>query len=146
MKKFSVALTSLTISTLLVGAAFAAEPTLVQQAGYTPAVTQQAVQPYVESAAPELYSNVIYRDLRKVAPCAVPYLVEVPVNQLCCDPCTHCVSCEKVCVTIKLCVPPCKSPCVTVRRNGRKFIYDFGQHEVKVTVRRDGRVIVNYDS
>ncbi|MBL4884792.1 MAG: hypothetical protein JKY95_09695 [Planctomycetaceae bacterium] len=145
MKNFNIALASLTISTLLAGAAFAA-PTLAPQPGYIPAESEQKLQPYVVAQAPELYSNVIYRDLRKVAPCAVPYLVQVPVEQLCCDPCTHCLRTETVCVTIKLCVPPCKCPCVIVRRNGRKLIYDFGEYRVRVIVRNDGRVIVNYDA
>ena len=150
MKKFSITAASLAISALLASAAFAAGPTLVKQVEYAPveipAGTVQEIQPYAESEVIELYSDVTYRHTRRIAPCAIPYLVQVPVTTTCCDPCTCCVTCKTSCVTIKLCVPPCKTPCVKVRRDGEKYIYDFGKYEVKVTVRKSGRVIVNYRS
>ncbi len=177
MKIRNVALACLTISTMLVGAAVAAGPTLLQpgatyvpqsevapvpvpmpsqaipggqpvehSAQYGPVEShEQPVQPYSEGQVVELYPHVIYRDLRRVHPCAVPYLIDVPLPQPrrsrgCC------IECGPTCVTIKVCVPPCKIPCVKVRRHGRKLIYDFGKYEVNVMVRPSGRIIVNYDA
>ena len=178
MKIRSVALSCFTASTMLVGAAFAAGPTLLQpgsvyapqnevapvptpmpmppqaipqgqpldhSAQYGPVETfDQPVVPYAEGQVVELYPNVVYRDLRHVHPCAVPYLIDVPLPQP--RRSRGCTTCGPTCVTIKVCVPPCKVPCIKVRRRGYKLIYDFGKYEVNVIVRRTGRIIVNYDA
>ena len=171
MKTYGISLASLVISSLLAGAAMAG-PTLLQPGTtytepapfpnsvprqavptlppidhttqYAPFDSEQPVQPYIESRPIELYQDVTYRDLRRVHPCAVPYLIDVPLPQ----PRRQrgCVQCGPTCVTIKVCVPPCTEPCVKVRRRGHKFIYDFGKYEVNVMVRPSGRIIVNYDA
>lgn len=99
------------------------------------------IEPYMDAHAPQLYPNVVYRDVRKIHPHAVPYLVQVPLPQ----PRNPCLSCGPTCALVKICVPPCKEPCVKVRLFGHKLKYDFGKYEVDVVVRRDGRVIVDYD-
>ncbi len=178
MKIRIVALACLTVSTMLVGAAVAAGPTLLQPgASYAPQSEvapvpmpmplpaqaypagqpiehstsygpvesfDQPVVPYVEGRVVELYPNVVYRDLRRVHPCAVPYLIDVPMPPS--RRSRGCTTCEPTCVTIKVCVPPCTTPCVKVRRHGRKLIYDFGKYEVNVLIRRTGRIVVNYDA
>jgi len=102
---------------------------------------EQPLQAYEVGAPIELYGRVIYRDTRKIHPAAVPYLVQVPLFQ---PRRAGCVTCPPCCVWVKICVPPCSEPCVKVRRNGHLLCYDFGRHSVKVVVRRDNRVIVNY--
>ncbi len=172
MRIRTVSMVCLTVSAMLAGAAFAAGPTLVQPGtSYVPqgevapmppqAVPdgqltehsaaygtvesfEQPLVPYAEGRVVELYPNVVYRDLRSVHPCAVPYLIDVPLPQP--RRSRGCVTCGPTCVTIKVCVPPCTTPCVKVRRHGRKFIYDFGKYEVNVMVRRTGRIVVNYDA
>lgn len=85
-------------------------------------------------AAVPLFTNVKIRTPRHIAPCAVPQIVQVP------NPCSNC--CEPV--FVQICVPPCKSPCVTIKRSG-KITYDFGDYRVQVAS-RNGIVIVDYDA
>lgn len=113
------------------------------QTYYAPDIdTVMPIQVYTEGMPVPLYERVVYRGTRKVCPDYVPYLVEVPLPQ----PKRGCVSCEPCFALVKICVPPCKVPCVRVRRDGYTLLYDFGESVVKVAVRRDGRVIVNYKS
>jgi len=80
-----------------------------------------------------LYTNVKYKDLRNVAPCAVPTIVQVP------DPCNDCG-----CVSVQICVPACEPVCVKTSRCGKKVRYDYGDYQVDITSTR-GRVTVDYD-
>lgn len=102
----------------------------------------QPVQPYVEGGLLELYPHVTYRDTRRIHPAAVPYIIQVPLHQ----PRRSCVECVPSCALVKICVPPCHEPCVGVRRDGHLLRYDFGKYSVRVVVRRNNQVIVNYGS
>lgn len=94
--------------------------------------------PYSVSEPVELYDNVRYRGVRKIHPCAVPMIVQVP------DPCQDpCDTCGPRCVNIEICVPPCECPKIKCRRNGQRMIYDFGKYEVAITSAR-GIVSVAY--
>ncbi len=104
----------------------------------------QPIQEYTVGMPIVLYDRVVYRDTRRIHPAAVPYLVEVPLPPP--RRARGCVDCPPSCAIVKICVPPCQTPCVRVRRNGHKLRYDFGKYSVDVLVRRDGRVIVNYNS
>ncbi|WP_339750104.1 hypothetical protein [uncultured Rubinisphaera sp.] len=110
----------------------------------------QTVVPYVESAPyspalPPLYDRVDYRDQHRKHPHAVPYLVEVPLWKPIL-PRRRANYCGPECAMIIICVPPCDVPRVRVTRFGHKLRYDFGKYEVDVVVRRDGRIIVDYDA
>ena len=113
----------------------------------TPTIADPALPPLEElpsQAAPysapavqpvALYRNVKYRDERKMHPCAVPTIVQVP------DPCNPCC-----CVNIQICAPPCE--CLCVRRGGllgRKIVFDYGKYQVDVR-NRNGCLIVDYDA
>lgn len=94
---------------------------------------------YTVAPAP-LYTNVRYRQERKIHPCAKPICVEAP--NPCYDPCNPL---SPKCVLVEICAPPCETPCVEVRRNGDKLVYNFrGGHAVNVIVRRD-HLVVDYD-
>jgi hypothetical protein len=95
----------------------------------------------IYSAPPvPLFTNVRYRQERKIAACAKPMIVEAP--NPCYDPCNPCTS---KCVLVEICAPPCETPCVEVRRNGDKLTYNFRDgHAVNVIVRRD-HLVVDYD-
>lgn len=118
---------------------------------YAPDIDQiQPIAPFVEGQTEfygqpmELYNRVVYRHPRQMHPHAVPYLVEVPLP----PPRRRaaCRDCRPPCALVKICVPPCKTPCVRVRRCGYRLCYDFGKYEVYVAVRRCGRVIVSYSA
>ena len=106
-----------------------AEPTPIPDQAYEVAPTAPSASP----AAIPLYCNVRYKDLKNIAPCAVPTIVMVP------DPCNDCA-----CVAVQICVPPCDCPEVKVKRSGRKVKYDYGKYAVEITSAR-GRVTVDYD-
>jgi hypothetical protein len=80
-----------------------------------------------------LYSNVIVRDARNIAPCAVKKIVAVP------DPCNPCC-----CVYVCICVPPCACESVYCSPHKDRVVFDYGQYAVKITARRD-MLVVNYD-
>ncbi len=94
---------------------------------------------YSEPVAP-LYTNVKYKDLREMAPCAVTKIIKVK------DPCAcdhDCSCCGPKCVYVKICVPPCACERVTSRRNGDRIRYDYGDYKVDVRVKR-GYIEVDY--
>jgi len=98
--------------------------------------------PVVTVGAVELFQCVKYRDSRKIAPCAVPVIVQVP------DPCTpkdRCCCTPRPCVNVEICVPNCGCPTVCVTRCGNKTRYDYGKYAIDI-VSRNGRVIVDYDN
>lgn len=90
----------------------------------------------------ELYQNVHVKQSRKIHPCAVPKIVQVP--NPCYDPCNPCCD-QNPCVLVEVCVPPCGCECVSVTKNGRRTKLDYGKYAVKVT-ERNGRLFINYDS
>jgi hypothetical protein len=90
-----------------------------------------------------LYPCVKYKDLRHVAPCAVPMCVAVR------DPCERphherCSCGQPKCVLVEICVPPCGTPKISCRHDGSKVRYDYGKYAVNITSRH-GVVVVNYD-
>lgn len=91
----------------------------------------------------ELFPNVRYKDVRRIAPCSNPIIVQVK------DPCaTRCGTCEPQCVAVQICVPPCECPPrITTSRDGCKVTYNYGKYKVHVlSCPRKGEVVVNYDS
>ncbi len=86
----------------------------------------------------ELFDSVRYKNLKKIAPCAVEMIVAVRTPCGCKkDPC-------KPCVLVKICVPPCNDcPKVKIRKQGDKVIYDYGKYAVELTSKK-GEVIVAY--
>lgn len=96
-------------------------------------------QPAPFSAAVPLYPNVRYKQTRNAHPCAAPLIVAVK------DPrCSRCGPSE--CLYVKICVPPCDSPCRVVgSRDGSRTRYDWGKYAVTVHARRNGVVYVDYD-
>lgn len=82
-----------------------------------------------------LYRNVKVRDARKIHPCAVPTIVEVP------DPCNPCCT-----VCVEICAPPCALRCV--KPHGllkRQTRFDYGEYKVDV-IPRFGKLIIDYDA
>lgn len=119
------------------------EPVVLQAPAATPDPVSAAPTEYeyvVTSEPVEIYTNVKYRQTRKIHPCAEPKIVQVP--NPCYDPCDPC--CGPKCVFVKICVPPCDCPCVSVKRCGEKIRYDYGKYAVDVVVRRNF-VLVDYD-
>ncbi len=93
---------------------------------------------YEVSAPLELYTNVRYKDLKNIHPCAVEKIVAMP--HPCPDPCV----CGPQCVYVRVCVPPCECYETKCKRNGRKLVMDFGGYKVELTSLR-GRIVVDYD-
>lgn len=88
----------------------------------------------------ELFHRVKYKDLREMAPCAVPKIVYVNDPCACNDPCN---CCGPKCVAIQICVPPCACEDVRVRRNGDRVRYCYGEYAVDVRVKK-GYIEVDY--
>jgi hypothetical protein len=88
----------------------------------------------------QFYDRVCYKDKKKIAPCAQTMVVSVI------DPCSRKYDCEKRCVQVKICVPPCDCPKVKVTRNGRHTRYDFGKYAVDIFSNRNGSIVVDYDA
>ena len=88
--------------------------------------------------------KVRYKNKQNVAPCAVPKVVGVCVEETGCDACCRKVTTRNS-VNVDICVPPCPSK-ETVRsyRGGRRVVYDYGKYEAVVTSDKDGNVEVNY--
>lgn len=106
----------------------------------TPDAGVYAAPIYTVAPPLPLYTNVRYRQERKIHPCAKPMIIEAP--NPCYDPCDPC---SPKCVVIEVCAPPCEAPCVAVRRHGDKLVYDFRNgYAVNVIVRRD-HLVVDYD-
>lgn len=94
-----------------------------------------AEQTYPAGPPPVLFTDVKVRHPRKMHPCAVPTIVEVP------DPCDPCCT-----VLVEICAPPCELRCV--KPHGllkRQTRFDYGKHKVDIIPRR-GRLIVDYDA
>ena len=89
--------------------------------------------------AAALYPNVEIDDPEKIAPCAVPLVVQVPV------PCKH--GCGPSIANVQIMVPStCGEPRVKRSWLKNKVKYDYGKYEIEVEVDRDGVVEVDYDS
>lgn len=115
--------------------------TFAQPATPDPVSSAPTEYEYIVHSQPvEIYQNVRYKQTRKAHPCAEPKIVQVP--NPCYDPCDPC--CGPKCVNVKICVPPCDCPCISVRRNGDRVRYDYGKYAVDVIVRRN-YVLVDYD-
>ena len=111
--------------------------------GTSSVLTQADLQPVADDGA-DLFPCVVYRDTRKIHPCAVPKVVKIvdPCFQKdCCDPCA-----QPGCVAVQICVPPCSCcpPVVKCTRDGKRVKYDYGKCEVVLTS-RGGKVYVNYN-
>lgn len=94
-----------------------------------------ALQSYPAGPSPVLFTDVKVRHPRKIHPCAVPTIVEVP------DPCDPCCT-----VLVEICAPPCELHCV--KPHGllkRQTRFDYGEYKVDVIPRR-GRLIIDYDA
>ena len=104
---------------------------------YPPALQSYppAIQSYPAGPAPLLFTDVKIRDPRKIHPCAVPTIVEVPDPR---DPC--CTVC------IEICAPPCELQCV--KPHGllkRQTRFDYGEYKVDV-IPRFGKLVIDYDA
>lgn len=87
---------------------------------------------FVEGAAIPLYTNVRYKDLHEMAPCAVPKIIAVK------DPCANPNNCcGPQCVYIQICVPSCGCELISCRRNGDRIRYDYGKYAVDVRIKRN---------
>lgn len=95
-------------------------------------------QPYVESCAVPLYTNVKVKDLREMAPCAVPKIIAVKDPCACDNGC-----CPPPCVYIQICVPPCGCELVSCKRDGDRIRYDYGKYAIDVRVKKD-HIVVDY--
>lgn len=95
---------------------------------------------FVSTAPTALFTNVCYKDLREMSPCAVEKIIRV--NDPCACEC-ECNCCEPKCVYIRICVPPCGCEEVTCRRDGDRVRYDYGKYAVDVRV-KDGYIEVDY--
>lgn len=89
----------------------------------------------------ELYEHVKVVQARKIHPCAVSKIVQVP--NPCYDPC--CPLNSDPCVFVEICVPPCACEEVRCSKRGDRVKFDYGKYAVKVTNRR-GLLVVNYDN
>jgi hypothetical protein len=94
-----------------------------------------AMHAYPAGPPPVLFTDVKVRHPRKIHPCAVPTLVEVP------DPCDPCCT-----VLVEICAPPCELRCV--KPHGllkRQTRFDYGEYKVDIIPRGD-RLIIDYDA
>ena len=89
-----------------------------------------------------LFPCVKYRDVRNIAPCAVPVVVQVPDPCACRDRCNPCA--PRPCVNVQICVPQNGCPTVCVTRHGNKTRFDYGKYAVDV-VSINGKIVVDYD-
>ena len=130
------------------------------QPGFTQSIRHYAIPTYstatvnmwdhhAKPAHPHLYGCVKYRDLRNIAPCAKPMIVQVADPCACkckrsCDPCAPCAPPKMV--SVKICVPSCTCgpPCVTRSKCGKYVRYDFGKYAVDIRSKK-GYVEVDYD-
>lgn len=88
--------------------------------------------------------KVIYKNRRNIAPCAVQQNLNLSYCQSGVDACCNKVSYLET-VEVPACVPPCAcKDDVTVSRDGKRVVHDYGRYEVVLKSRRDGAVEVNY--
>jgi len=95
---------------------------------------------FVVSDSVPLYTNVKYKDLDEMSPCAQPKIIEVK------DPCAcrhACDCCGPKCVYIQICVPTCGCELISCRRNGDRIRYDYGKYAIDVRVKK-GFIEVDY--
>lgn len=101
-----------------------------------------ALPPVAGPVGGELYPCVKYRDVRNIAPCAVPLVVSVKDPCSCGDPCG---SCAPKCVNVQICVPVCECPPkICCSKDGNKVCYNFGKYRVQITTTKRG-ICVDYD-
>lgn len=97
-------------------------------------------QTYVDASVyhGELFPHVKYKDLKEMAPCAVPKIITVKDPCACDDGC-----CAPQCVCIQICVPQCGCEEVTCKRHGDRIRYDYGKYAVDVRIKK-GHIEVDY--
>jgi hypothetical protein len=85
---------------------------------------------FVETVGQPLYTNVKYKDLDEMSPCAMPKIIAVkdPCDDGCCGP---------KCVYIQICVPTCGCELISCKRNGDRIRYDYGKYAIDVRVKRN---------
>lgn len=111
------------------------QPVPGQPLPHAPSGSYGPVESYPVHGVPS-YSNVRYKDLRNIHPCAVQTVVMVP--DPCSDPC-----CPQV-VPVEICVPPYPCEDVKVSKGGRKIKYDYGKYDVEIRLKRN-YIEVDYD-
>ena len=84
-----------------------------------------------------------YVDLKEMAPCAKPMIVEVRDPCWKPDPCNPC--CKPKCVAVQICVPECSCcpPTVKCSKDGKNVRYDFGKYAVDIRTKK-GYIEVDY--
>jgi len=164
--KFS--LTALIFSFFVVGFSFADQPStaptnqssaiytaddaksvLIPGAAQAPTVLAETPKASVETVSQQNCcavsdKKVVYRNKRKIAPCAVQQLGNLSFHETEIDAC-----CNKSCRLEKIDVPFCAPPCackedVSTSRDGRKVVHDYGRYGVVLKAKRNGTVEVDY--
>jgi hypothetical protein len=88
--------------------------------------------------------KIVYKNKRNIAPCAVQQGLNLSYCETGVDACCNRVS-HKESFDVPACVPPCAcKDNVTVSRDGKKVVHDYGRYEVVLKARRDGAIEVNY--
>lgn len=119
-------------------AAFAQDMMPIPDQHFSPPVYEEGA--FVESCAEPLFTNVKYKDLDEMSPCAQPKIIAVK------NPCLSkhgCNTCEPQCVYIQICVPTCGCELISCKRNGDRIRYDYGEYAVSVRVKK-GYIEVDY--
>jgi hypothetical protein len=120
------------------GAAYAQDMVPVPDQHFSPVVVEEGT--FVESCAEPLFTNVKYKDLDEMSPCAQPKIIAVK------NPClskSGCNTCEPQCVYIQICVPTCGCELISCKRQGDRIRYDYGEYAVSVRVKK-GYIEVDY--
>ena len=115
----------------------AAELTPVPQRDYTPVPQDASPQPHVVQSVVddytlvshgagtvELYECVRVHNPRKMDPCSVPTIIEVPDPRICHKGC---------CVAVEVCLPQCGTPKVCCGPLGQRVTLDYGCYKVQLT-------------
>jgi len=120
----------------------ASQPVPVPTVVAVPAVYTFAPAPvYVAS---DSKSKVTYKNKQNVAPCAVQKSGSLSYCETCVDACCNRTS-QLASVEVPFCAPPCASKdTVSVSRNGRRVVHDYGKYEVVLKSKKDGDVEVDY--
>ena len=95
---------------------------------------------FCESCPEPLFTNVKYKDLDEMSPCAQPKIIAVK------NPCLSkhgCSTCEPQCVYIQICVPTCGCELISCKKHGDRIRYDYGKYAVSVRVKK-GYIEVDY--
>ncbi|MBL8814960.1 MAG: hypothetical protein JNL58_02940 [Planctomyces sp.] len=120
--------------TLIAGVAVAADHHQVLTP--VPEVPHAHVHEYVTP----LFTNVKYKDLDEMAPCAVPKIVTVKDPCACNDPCD---CCGPKCVNIQICVPSCGCELISCKKDGDRVRYDYGKYAIDIRIKK-GYIEVDY--